>query len=343
MSAEKEGQTQTKFGRDPFSPGAYHLDLSIAENLPLTVNGQQSTFGELYRRLLNSNLVGTNDEFSFSDEYTTDTGECFRLDGKIGEWPLRHTIRGLVSLMRQHINPYSVTWFYYDRDYSRDADECLCFFAVHQDKIVNDSWSFNSEEPLILKQQSKDHEPIWNSHEYFQKALPAYWYRRFYRETLTGQLMVLRSDEPVLYFYNRPPLPSSPAESKKEAVSETGWKTYLPTFVFAVLVGFYTAFVLTILWGWFVVPIFSVKELGFWQALGLVWTAQLFLSYLKDDGPRWKALAATIECCVPEEKKEELSQILRTQSKEMWTTILEKAAGITFTLGLGWLVHTFLV
>lgn len=35
------------------------------------------------------------------------------------------------------------------------------------------------------------------------QALELYWYRRFYTETLTGQLMVLRPDEPTLYHYER--------------------------------------------------------------------------------------------------------------------------------------------
>jgi hypothetical protein len=81
---------------------------------------------------------------------------------------------------------------------------------------------------------------------------------------------------------------------------------------------------------------------NFWQALGLVWTVQLLRGTSSEDGPRWKALSAAVECCVPEEKREQLSEILENQAKELWTTVLSQAAGITFTLGLGWAVHVFL-
>ncbi|MGC2830624.1 MAG: hypothetical protein WB994_13375 [Candidatus Acidiferrum sp.] len=56
---------------------------------------------------------------------------------------------------------------------------------------------------MILKREP-DNEPIWHTHPYFDEALDRYWYRKFYTETMTGQLMVLRPDEPILYFYDRP-------------------------------------------------------------------------------------------------------------------------------------------
>jgi hypothetical protein len=93
-------------------------------------------------------------------------------------------------------------WFYYDHDWSRDADECYVFFAVHDNKIVLESCHFSSEEPLIL-QQDKDDDPIWHSHPGFDEAVTRYWYRKFYSETMVGGLMVLRPDEPILYYYDR--------------------------------------------------------------------------------------------------------------------------------------------
>jgi hypothetical protein len=56
---------------------------------------------------------------------------------------------------------------------------------------------------LVLKRNTED-EPIWRSNQYFDEAFERYWYRRFYTETVTGQLMVLRPDEPILYYYERP-------------------------------------------------------------------------------------------------------------------------------------------
>lgn len=56
---------------------------------------------------------------------------------------------------------------------------------------------------MVLKREP-DKEPIWHSHPYFDEAVERYWYRKFYTETTTGQLMVLRPDEPILYHYERP-------------------------------------------------------------------------------------------------------------------------------------------
>jgi hypothetical protein len=105
--------------------------------------------------------------------------------------------------MRQGIDPYSVMWFYYDNDWSRDADECHVFFVVHRDKVILESCHFSSEEPLVLKREQDD-DPVWHSSPFRDEAVERYWYRKFYTETVTGQLMVLRPDEPILYHYERP-------------------------------------------------------------------------------------------------------------------------------------------
>ena len=104
--------------------------------------------------------------------------------------------------VQEGINPINVMWFYYDHDWSRDADESHVFFAVHDKKIVLESCHFSSEEPLILHQE-KDDDPIWHSHPQFDEAVVRYWYRKFYSETMVGSLMVLRPDGPILYHYDR--------------------------------------------------------------------------------------------------------------------------------------------
>ena len=113
-------------------------------------------------------------------------------------------MRELAELLRQGIDPHHVTWFYYDHDWSRDADESYTFFCVHGGKIVSESCHFSSEEPAVLKRSKPDGEAIWHSHPSFDEAFEIYWYRKFYMETMTGQLMVLRPDEPILYHYQRP-------------------------------------------------------------------------------------------------------------------------------------------
>ena len=185
------------FGRTRPSPGCHTLDLSVLIDAPLNMNGQPSTFAEIYRKLRDSKIEKMP-EF-MRDAYGTDQGEI-ELGG---DWPLLSTMRTLIELTRQGADPYRVMWFYYDHDWSRDADESYRFFAVFENKVVMESCSFSWLEPLILKREP-DREPVWHTHQYFDEALDRYWYRKFYTETMTGQLMVLRPDEPILYCYERP-------------------------------------------------------------------------------------------------------------------------------------------
>lgn len=191
-------KTQLKtFGRTQPSPGCHRLDLSVVVDAPLKMNGQLSTFAEVYRKLRDSKIEKMP-EF-MRDAYGTDQGEI----ELSGDWPLLSTMQKLIELTRQDVDPYRVMWFCYDHDWSRDADESYRFFAVFDSKVVMESCSFSWLEPLILKREPET-EPIWHTHRYFDEAVDRYWYRKFYTETMTGQLMVLRPDEPILYFYDRP-------------------------------------------------------------------------------------------------------------------------------------------
>ena len=57
-------------------------------------------------------------------------------------------------------------------------------------------------------------------------------------------------------------------------------------------------------------------------------------------------LCMMIEACVPEEKREELTEQLLEEDKglagRLGGGVIGEAFGVTFTLGLGWAVHTFL-
>lgn len=204
-TATAEAKTQIPtFGRDRPAPGAYTLDYrSPVWSAPVTLNGHPSTFAEVYGKLRDSKVKQKEDSLlPTSDTYITEEGEV-RLDGGIEEWPLRATMRELAELLRQGIDPHNVTWFYYSHDWSRDADESYQFFAVHDGKIVVERSSFSCVEPRVLKRREVDANPIWHSHPGFDVAWERYWYRKFYTETLTGQLMALRPDEPILYHYER--------------------------------------------------------------------------------------------------------------------------------------------
>lgn len=166
----------------------------------MRLSGQPSTFGDAYSELIHSKIKEMPSFHLSRDRYLTEEGEI-ELDC---DWTLRAAMRELIQLARQGAEPYGATWFYYDHDWSRDADERYSFFVVCGAKIVSESYSFSSHEPRLLKRDVDDPEWIWHSHPNFDSALEIYWYRKFYTETLTGQLMVLRPDEPILYHYERP-------------------------------------------------------------------------------------------------------------------------------------------
>jgi hypothetical protein len=201
-TATAEAKTQIPtFGRDmlALAPGAYTLDFkSPVWSAPVTLNGQPSTFAEAYRKLRDSKIQKMPQFIAW--EYTTDQGVV-----QLGcDWPLAGTMRQLVELTRQGIDPFQVTWFYYGHDWSRDGDISYDFFAVHNGKIVVESSTFGWQYPRVLKRREADAEPLWHSHPYSDEAWERYWYHKFYTETMTGQLMVLRTDEPILYHYERP-------------------------------------------------------------------------------------------------------------------------------------------
>jgi len=198
VTAETKSNTQT-FGRGSSSPGAYRLNLSAVKDIAVTLNGQPSTFVEAYCKLRDSKVKEVPTPFPSGGKYITEQG-IIQLDC---DWPVSATMCKLVGFMREGIDPHGVIWFYYAHDRSRDADEIQTFFVVHDGKIIRESCNFGSAEPLVLKRNTED-EPIWRSNQYFDEAFERYWYRRFYTETVTGQLMVLRPDEPILYHYERP-------------------------------------------------------------------------------------------------------------------------------------------
>src|SRR5438552_3608600 len=120
-TAESKPKSEVqKFGRTGLEPGAYSLDLASVGDLPLQVNGQPSTLVEAYCKLRDSKV--TEIRSILNDTYITEKGEI-RLEGPIGEWPIRATLRELAELLRLGIDPHHVSWFYYTHDWSRDADE----------------------------------------------------------------------------------------------------------------------------------------------------------------------------------------------------------------------------
>jgi hypothetical protein len=122
------------------------------------------------------------------------------------------------------------------------------------------------------------------------------------------------------------------------------------TFVVSLLVGAFKAFILMLMWNWFVSPVFHTGSITFWQVLGLLWLVQLFVGVKTDDpekSQRWDNLFLVLNSCVPEHQREHVREAIKERRERIWADIGLHIFGqifdYSFTLGLAWLVHTFFV
>jgi hypothetical protein len=121
-----------------------------------------------------------------------------------------------LEFAKERISPYDCLWFWYDSDWCRDdPHQIYFFFVVHKDRIVRERVSFSDYHgsgfnPDIF--QSNEHSnAIWHSDSAWDEANTRYWYRKFYTETRTGQLMLLREDDPGIFDYQSRPGPDTTA------------------------------------------------------------------------------------------------------------------------------------
>jgi hypothetical protein len=130
---------------------------------------------------------------------------------------------------------FRASWFWYDWEVCHDyPDVTHSFFVVDDDQIIRERVSFsdrpgNGFDPSVFYPFDPDAEldpkvQSWTAAQQgWQDARLRFWYRKFYRETKTGQLMVLRSDEPDLYHYpaGRPQVGSNPSRRPENAADAT--------------------------------------------------------------------------------------------------------------------------
>ena len=121
--------------------------------------------------------------------------------------PFHEELLAALLDLKQHGDPlYSAEWFWYDSDHPTEGlAYSYDFFVVCNDRIVRESVSFHDHtgsgfDPSVFD-PADDSRPAWKSHPSWQSAIVRYWYRKFYQETRTGQLMVLRPDAPELHYY----------------------------------------------------------------------------------------------------------------------------------------------
>lgn len=125
-----------------------------------------------------------------------------------------------LTLQRTVENPVSACrWFYYDWDrVVDDMHDAFYFFIVTPAGIAPETAIFHRYtnsgfDPSFFIQTDSPKaaaDDIWSGAAAHRKAQTAFWYRKFYQDTPTGQLVALR-DEPELYFYSegRIPAPST--------------------------------------------------------------------------------------------------------------------------------------
>jgi hypothetical protein len=122
-------------------------------------------------------------------------------------------------------------------------------------------------------------------------------------------------------------------------------KKFLLLYAISVIVGLFTAFVLTILWSWFVVPVFHVDAVSFWMMYGFI----LLIDLLRSNGNdveadrRHKIVAIMLDACVPAERRAEVMEQLTEFTEQIWYEagwkLFGKLLGNAMVLGLGFVVH----
>jgi hypothetical protein len=115
----------------------------------------------------------------------------------------------------------------------------------------------------------------------------------------------------------------------------------------AIVVGLYTTFVLQMLWNWFAVDALRAPEISYWTVYGLLLLIRLiFEKPTLESDEKFKRLAILVEACVPQEKKAEVENALKTEDDDMWVklgiVIFGEVAGSSIALGIGFAIHSFL-
>jgi hypothetical protein len=207
---------------DGFKPRAYVLNWEKISGLPLTEasSGQQMTIGEILETFHKQKVE--------LDDRTTELA----LKSESKELVVRgmdfhrELLQIVYRIEGQDLSPYDVWWFYYDSDSSKISKKLnwYNFFWVVHNKIVDEDVSLgdtvdNGFDPNVLVPITENESRFYVGEKAKHQAEEKFWYRKFYTETRTGQLMLLRPDKPEIYYYREQPwrkardLPLSTEES----------------------------------------------------------------------------------------------------------------------------------
>jgi hypothetical protein len=195
---------------DGFQPVQYLLDRTKVLSLPFTrvktsgskwIEAGDMTLGSVLLEGANRH-IRTMEQLIKNSIATPDDAEDIVVASVAFNCRLLET---LLSFRSRDIDAFNATWFWYDSATCLDTPlDSYSFFVVHNKTIVNEQVKFSDShsygfDPTVLT--AGDTSEIWSNDKGWDDAVTRFWYRKFYRETMTGQLMVLRSDEPDLFHY----------------------------------------------------------------------------------------------------------------------------------------------
>jgi hypothetical protein len=196
-------ETAKTFGTSSPEPGMYRLSHSVLE-LPLKMDGEECLFDSAWERLSRSDIKEVEQHsFLDGDVYTTGAGKVQIADAGTEGMGTRDLLRNLLELHGKGVDPFAATWFPYDWSHYEDV-VVHGFFVLHDGKIVDEEFTFPSYAPFVLERPALYKDREIHNRRFRDEAWERYWYRKFYTETMAGQLTVLRCDEPSLHYFQRP-------------------------------------------------------------------------------------------------------------------------------------------
>jgi len=189
-----------------FRPPAYSLDSKKIWELPIEIRSaeeqkEQTTIGQVLTRLREASLLEFEGGMGvLTVKMTSGEISCTGLSFNLS------LLESWLNLHKRGANAFYAQFFYYDSDaVTDDPHERYTFFIVYDNKIVDEQQSFSDYrnsgfDPSVFVAEGNERR-IWFNDNYWQQAWVRFCYRKFYAETRIGQLMVLRPDQPELYYY----------------------------------------------------------------------------------------------------------------------------------------------
>ena len=136
------------------------------------------------------------------------------------------------------------------------------------------------------------------------------------------------------------------------------WKAMPWFFIIGVFFSLFTAFVLQNLWNWFAVPALHLPEISFWTMYGFTLIIGLFQGYENSERQaqehtnnlRWALANYVLDFSLSDDQRKKTDEFAKEKKNEeeaeFWLKIISsafgKVVGNSFTLVVGWGVHSFL-